>query len=238
MVFAGMSGMTRRKTPPEEIAEALLELNCLVYMFTSWEPAGANDRHRNPGRVAQAAGRNDWGIFGRHSPLSAKTSRNSKEQTMFIKTFTTSLAFALAAGAALAQGIPAGEVQLAASAGVAPGVYSSAQMVQLIEARRDGDADRVSFILAQGTSTSRADFAASSPVTSASGRSAADLVLLNEARRENDAQAVAFILSGGARSTGSDASIVTPGEAQLAAIVGVDPADYTLSELTAMQPQP
>ena len=33
-------------------------------------------------------------------------------------------------------------------------------------------------------------------------------------------------------------SVVTPGEAQLAAVVGVDPAQYTLIELAAMQPQP
>jgi hypothetical protein len=32
------------------------------------------------------------------------------------------------------------------------------------------------------------------------------------------------------------AEVVTPGEAQLAALIGVDPAQYTLAELVAMQP--
>jgi hypothetical protein len=158
---------------------------------------------------------------------------------MSINRLSATIAFVLAAGAATAQAVPAGDAQLAASAGVAVGAYSNAQMVQLIEARRDNDASRVAFILAHGSvEASRADFGAVSPVAGSAGLSSADLILLDEARRENDAQAVNFILSGADRSTTSEASVVTPGEAQLAAIVGVDPAQYTLIELVAMQPQP
>ena len=152
---------------------------------------------------------------------------------MSFKTLSTTIALILAAGAATAQTVSAGDAQLAASAGVAPGLYTNAQLVQLIEAKRDGDASRVSFILSQAgqpdggaiVSTSGGD--SLSPV--------ARETLLREAIRENDRQAIAFILSGESRAA-NPASVVTPGEAQLAAIAGVNPADFTLAELVALQP--
>ena len=152
---------------------------------------------------------------------------------MSIKTLSAALALVVVAGAASAQTYTAAEAQMAASAGVAPGLYTDAQLVQLIEAKRDGDAQRVAFILSQ---------AGNGATVSTSGGSAANALaqetLLREAIREGDSTAVAYIQSGADRSAANPASVVTPGEAQLAAIVGVDPADYTLNELAAMQPSP
>lgn len=155
---------------------------------------------------------------------------------MSIKTLSTAVAFALVAGAAAAQTVSPGDAQLAALAGVEPGVYSRAQLIQLNEARRDGDANRVRFILGQtGADASRNEFGAASPVVG-SGLTAAEQLALTEARRENDRNTERYILSGANRAAvANPASVVTPGEAQLAALVGVDPADYTLAELVALQ---
>jgi hypothetical protein len=70
---------------------------------------------------------------------------------MFFKTATTALVLVLAAGAASAQSINAGDAQLAAAAGVEPGVYSRAQLIQLLDAQQEGDSEKVAFILSQGT---------------------------------------------------------------------------------------
>lgn len=156
---------------------------------------------------------------------------------MSIKTLTTTIALVLAAGAASAQSVSSADIQLAASAGVQPGLYSQAQLIQLVEARRDNDAAAVKFILGQaGTAATRADFGAVSPVTTTGGLTAIEQVQLNDAIRDNDRATVNYILSGENRKPAESASTVTPGKAQLAALVGVDPAKYTLAQLVAMQP--
>ncbi len=159
---------------------------------------------------------------------------------MSINSIAMTLTFVLAAGSATAQSVPAGDAQLAASAGVAAGTYSRAQMVQLVEARREGDASRVAFILSGGivTVATRGSFVAASPVTAGYDLTSAELIMLDEARRDGDAQSVSFILAGDDRSVTSDPSVVTPAEIELAGIIGVDPASYTLSELVRKQRHP
>jgi hypothetical protein len=70
---------------------------------------------------------------------------------MSFKTVTTALVLVLAAGAATAQTINAGDAQLAAAAGVEPGAYSRAQLIELLDAQQEGDDERIAFILSQGT---------------------------------------------------------------------------------------
>ena len=143
----------------------------------------------------------------------------------------------LASGASFAQSVSPGNVQLAASAGVEPGVYTTAQMIQIIEARREGDARQLAFLLSQSSPVAtRTDFTATVTSAAPEGLSVVEQIQLQEARREHDNTSQTFILTGTNRRAPLGASVVTPGEAQLAALIGVDPADYTLAELVAMQP--
>ena len=146
-------------------------------------------------------------------------------------------AVVLASGAAFGQSVSPADAQLAASAGVEPGVYTTAQMIQIIEARHEGDAAQLAFLLGQsGPAATRTNFTAVMTSVGSEGLSFAEQIQLQEARHENDRATEAFILSGTNHRSALPASAVTPGEAQLAAIVGADPADYTLAELVAMQP--
>jgi hypothetical protein len=69
---------------------------------------------------------------------------------MSFKTVTTAVVLVLAAGAASAQSINPGDAQLAAAAGVEPGVYSRAQLIELLDAQQEGDSAKIAFILSQG----------------------------------------------------------------------------------------
>ena len=149
-----------------------------------------------------------------------------------------------AAVAASAQpGLNAGDVQLALSAGVQPGQYSRAELISILEARQDGETTKLNYYLSGANrdtttdlnSAGLAQLAASAGVEA--GRfTANELQILVEAREEGDTVAANFILSGANRAAPNPAEAVTPGEAQLAAAVGVDPAQYTLAELVALQP--
>ncbi len=65
---------------------------------------------------------------------------------MFVRSITTAAALSLFAGAAIAQSVSMGERQLALSAGVEPGVYSTSELIRLLEAEEDNDAAIVNFI--------------------------------------------------------------------------------------------
>lgn len=146
-----------------------------------------------------------------------------------------------AAAAASAQpGATPGDVQLALSAGVEPGKYTRAEMINIADARAEGDTARLNFFLSGDNR--RTEIPGNAQLAAAAGvpegrYTAAELQRLIEARAEGDNATIRFILSGDNRRTPDPAEVVTPGEAQLAAAVGVDPAQYTLTELVAMQPQ-
>lgn len=154
-----------------------------------------------------------------------------------------------AAALALTAGIAAanpGVDQLAATAGVAPGALTQAQLIQLVEAQRENDTFTVDFILSQagGSAVTRSDMGADTASNDAQLAAAAgvepgrfttsELQLLVEAKRDNDDFMVDFILSGQNRAQANPAGTVTPGQAQLAASLGVDPSQYTLNELAAL----
>jgi hypothetical protein len=76
------------------------------------------------------------------------------------KTTLAAALLALTAGIAQAQTNP-GLAHLAGLAGVSPDGFTQPQLIQLIEAQRDGDDDTVAFILSQrGADVGRADAAA------------------------------------------------------------------------------
>lgn len=153
-----------------------------------------------------------------------------------------------AAALALTAGIAAanpGIAQLAANAGVSPEGFTQAQLIELRQAQLDNDDARVRFILSQaGDAMTRSDMGAG--VASSDAQLAAtagvepgvyttnELKRLIEAKRNNDTQTINFILSGESRADANPASVVTPGQAQMAAVLGVDPSNYTLAELSAL----
>lgn len=154
-----------------------------------------------------------------------------------------------AAALALTAGIAAanpGLDQLAAQTGVSANDYTPAQLIQLLDAQRENDTDRVRFIESQagGSAVSRSDMGAGAVSTDAQLAAAAgvepgrftinELQLLIEAKRDNDTQMTNFILSGQNRADGKPANVVTPGQAQLAALLGVNASEYTLAELTKL----
>ena len=153
------------------------------------------------------------------------------------------VATALTAGIASAQSVSPGVAQLAASAGVSPTAYTQSQLIRLIEAQRNNDQQAIDFIMGQaGADVSRSDKGASGSAGDAQLAALAgvepgrfttnELVRLIDAQRDNDRQEVDFILSGTNRE--GEAAGISAGKAQLAAGLRVNPADFTLAELSAM----
>lgn len=166
---------------------------------------------------------------------------------MFRKLTASALVLATLSGAALAAsaqpGLNAGDVQLALSAGVQPGEYSRTELINIIEARKQNDDTRLNYFLSGSNRASSTnlngpglDQLAASAGVEAGVYTANELQLIIKAKADGDDDKVRFILSGENRKAANPAEVVTPGEAQLAAVIGVDPAQYTLAELVAMQP--
>lgn len=165
-----------------------------------------------------------------------------------IRNFATSaVILAALAGAASASsvqpGLNAGDVQLALSAGVEPGRYSRAELINIIEARQDNETARLDYFLSGANRATGEDLTnpgllqLSAQAGVEPGKfTSAELQRLIEARAEGDTTVADFILSGTNRKAPNPAEVVTPGEAALAAAIGVDPAQYTLAELVALQP--
>jgi hypothetical protein len=158
------------------------------------------------------------------------------------------LSTALSAGLVSAQSINPGVAQLAASVGVSPTAFTQDQMIQLERAQRENDIQTVNFILSQaqddvsragnsmGISAGETQLALTAGVEP--GRfSTNELVRLIAAQRANNQQTIDFILSGTNRVADNPASVVTPAEVQLAAPLGLNPAEYTLTELALLAAQ-
>jgi hypothetical protein len=174
----------------------------------------------------------------------ADTSETLKGNTMF-KTFITPalIAVTLAGGAYAAPttGVNPGTAQLALFAGVQADKYTADELIQIVNAKRNNDISTLNFYLngenraAPSPSLNAGDIQLARIVGVVPGEySANELNRIIDARRNNNTNEVAFILNHGNRVQPADASVVTPGEAQLAAELGVDPAAFTLSELTTM----
>ncbi len=159
---------------------------------------------------------------------------------------TSALIIATLSGAAFAAspvaGVSAGDAQLALAAGVEPGSLSKPDLLALIEAKRDNDATATAFYLsgANQSSTIGNDNAGAAQLALALGVepgrfTTAELLQIQDAKRDNDQFRINAILSGQTRAAGDRG--VTAGKEQLAALAGVNAADYTLAELVALQPK-
>jgi hypothetical protein len=158
---------------------------------------------------------------------------------------TSALILATVAGSAFAASpsanVTPGEAQIALAAGVQPGSVSKTDLLAAIDAKRENDANRAAYYLsaANQPTTSAANSAGAAQLALEAGVepgrfTTAELLELINAKRENDSARVNFILSGANRQGVS--SDVTPGKVQLAATAGVNAADYSLSDLVALQP--
>ncbi|WP_380052601.1 hypothetical protein ACFE33_09295 [Falsihalocynthiibacter sp. SS001] len=159
---------------------------------------------------------------------------------MFAKSTLSVLALSLAipfAGAA-----SAGGDQLAKSAGVEPGIYTTAELIQITEARRANDAQRLDYYLSGENRVSRAatDYTANAGVqqlaalagVSPEGYTAGTLNELILAQRANDDEKVKFIKARAAGEISDlSPSSVSAGKAQLAALVGLDPSTNSYADL-------
>lgn len=72
---------------------------------------------------------------------------------MTFRTLTLAAVAALVTGTASAQMINPGDVQLSLKAGVEPGVYSTSQLVRLLEAQRENRTAEIDFILREANET-------------------------------------------------------------------------------------
>lgn len=161
---------------------------------------------------------------------------------MFVKTTLTALTIALAAPAAIAGSFTPGEAQLANSVGVEPGQYAVAELIQLDAAARENDFEYTQFLLRKTTlngdiSTRSALSEGVSQLAAIEGVSAdvysvGQIIRLSDARFEGDEVLEALIkaeVNGRKVSTG-----ISAGRVQLAALLGVNAADYTLAELAQL----
>jgi hypothetical protein len=163
------------------------------------------------------------------------------KETKMLKSILTPALIALTiagSGAAFAAS-PTSDAQLSALAGVTAGQYSAAELQSIIDARRDNDTSALNFYLSGANRTGNVQGDSSGQLANLAGvapgtYSASELALIIEARKDNDADTAAYVLSGKNRGVAADASAVTPGEAQIAAALGLDPAEYTLSDLSRL----
>ncbi|RYF47422.1 MAG: hypothetical protein EOO38_12180 [Cytophagaceae bacterium] len=136
-----------------------------------------------------------------------------------------------------------GHSQLAAQARVDAQEYSIAEIIAILDARGDGDAASETFFLSH---TNRSAPNPSAAITSgekqiaaslgvdAADYTLAELTAMAAARTEGDGASEAYLASHANRAEANSAEVVTAGEKQIAAKLGVDPSDYTLAELSVM----
>ena len=147
------------------------------------------------------------------------------------------LSLVLAGTAFAAQ--PSRDAQLAAAAGVEAGVYTAAELNNIIDARQENDLERLAYFLnfenrKEGSVIADGQLAASAGVA-AGEYIAAEVQAIIAAREDGDAAALEYYTSLTNRTPAAPAEAVSEGEAQLAALLGVDPTKYTLAELSLMK---
>jgi hypothetical protein len=158
-----------------------------------------------------------------------------------LKTILTPALIALSLAGAANAAQTSTDTQLAGAAGVAAGQFTTAELQNIITARRENDANTVQFYL---THTNRTETTgdASGQLAKLAGvaqdkYSANELQCLITAKTNNDAQTIAFITSGADRNTTDNLSTVSAGKAQLAGALGLNPADYSVAQLVILDAQ-
>lgn len=153
------------------------------------------------------------------------------------------LAAALSAGIVSAQSINPGAAQIAAQIGVSANDYSLSQLIAIQNAIEAGDQDQADYLLSQklGASLSSSGNAVSAGAAQLATQlgvtpgsySVGELALLADIDAGNSDIDPAYVLSRADR-TSADVSVTNAGKLQLAASLGVNANDYTLSQLVAM----
>lgn len=161
-----------------------------------------------------------------------------------MKSFALVAAAIVAAGAASAQEVAPGKAQIAAQLGLDAAEYALNELVSIGEARRENDPQAEAYFLSRQNRDVRGGVGEVSPgkaqIAALLGVEAAEfslneLISIEKARRENDPQLEAFYLSHQNREVRGGVGQVSPGKAQLAAILGLNPAEYSLGDLAAIE---
>lgn len=160
---------------------------------------------------------------------------------MFKKTTLSALAVSLAlpfAGVAMA-----GNTQLALEAGVEPGVYTTSEIIQISEARKDNDQTKLDFYLTGENRVSRSgavDYTdnvgleqlAATAGVSPDGYTAGTLYNLIEAQQSgNDQRAAVIEATASGNLNGVDSTYVSDAKLQYAGHVGLDANSNTWDQL-------
>lgn len=160
-----------------------------------------------------------------------------------MKSIAVIAAALISAGAVNAEGISPGHAQFAATLNLDAAQYSLEELSNIQAARRDNDVNAERFYLTGASRENRGGVGQVSPGkaqlaaplgVNAAEYSLAELIALTEARSENDTHAEAFILSRQNHVNRGGVGEVSHGKAQLAAGLGVNAAEYSLSELVAL----
>lgn len=155
-----------------------------------------------------------------------------------LKSILTPALIALSLAGAAHAGEVSTDAQLAGAAGVAANEYTAAELQNIIDARRDNNQTAVSFYVSHGN-RAEAGGDAGNQLAKLAGvepgkYSTNELQRLINAREKNNADEVRAILTGATRDSADAVGVVTAGKAQLAASLGLNAADYTLAQLTAL----
>lgn len=159
---------------------------------------------------------------------------------MFVKSTLGALALAVAipfTGAAFA-----GDDQLAKLAGVEPGIYTTAELIQIDQARKNNDDEALNYYISGENRVSRAASSASvsagvaqmaaSLGVSPDGHTASSLQKLADFQSENDVQGAAYIQAvAEGRISDPAPNSTSAGKEQLAALTGLDASTSTYGEL-------
>lgn len=136
-----------------------------------------------------------------------------------------------------------GKTQLAGPLGVNPADYTLAELIRLENAKSDNNPTEFAFVKDQaagriissvGTVSPGQAMQASILGVNPADYTLAQLVRLETAVRDNDTQEIAFVKAQAEGKIVSTQGTVSAGLAMQAAILGVNPADYSASQLAVM----
>lgn len=164
---------------------------------------------------------------------------------MFTKSTVASIILVAFAGQAMAEEVSPGQQQLARSIGVAPGVFTLPELARIRDTDEGKRAAVIDYLISQNRfdlvrrstapNSGRATMAAAAGVHPDTA-TMSQIYRLFSAKESGDRAAANLVIDEIAGRGGpKPASHVSPGEAAIAAGLGVDPADYTLAELARMK---
>ena len=160
-----------------------------------------------------------------------------KEIQMF-KSIITPALFALSLAGAASAGQVSTDAQLAGAAGVAAGQFTATELQSIINARLENNQTALNYYLS-GANRSENKGDSSGQLAKLAGvapgaYSASELQMILNAQRNNEPEQAAYVISGANRKAVDAVGTVTAGKAQIAALLGLNPADYTLAQLVAL----